>query len=89
MPKYYVTSGDIREVLIRGSSSDAVIAVFQKAVLREPPVVLSHLVKVSEQGFESINEDDILFSTELMLKIAGIDGEFEETPPVIDEELSS
>ena len=67
MPKFYVTSGDLRVLLVSDSAQQAVIDTLRTNY--DHPA-LSSFVKVSEMGFESVNDDDIMFSTELMLQEA-------------------
>ena len=72
MGKFYVTSGDMKCILNSGSPQQAVVC----ALGCIEADGLSEFVKVSEQGFDSINDEDVMFLTEVMLRKAGIEGDF-------------
>ena len=83
MPKFYVTSGDVKALRVCETAKQAVIDVLK---YMDDQKRLSHYVKVSEMGFESVNDDDIMFLTEQVLETAGIKSDFESYSPG-DEEI--
>ena len=76
MPKFYVLSGDLQTVLDRDSSYQAAVDAFRNVLYNDDVNGLSWLVKVSELGFESVNEDDVIFLTQGLLDDAGMGDEF-------------
>lgn len=72
MPKFYVMSGDLKHVMACGTPQQAVMRALTHVKVKD----LAILVKVSEIGFDSVNDNDVLFLTELMLAEAGIRSSF-------------
>ena len=62
MAKYYVTSGEFKQIIDRPSPKKAAIDAF-KMLENNPVSSLGTIVMVSEIGFNSDNDDDFYFST--------------------------
>lgn len=62
MPKFYVSSGDLRCTIDRENQHEAAIGAFQS--LQDNPVDrLGTLTMVSEHGYDSEADDDMYFCT--------------------------
>jgi len=62
MAKYYVISGDFKQIIDRPTPKKAAIDAF-KMLENKPVSSLSSIVMVSEAGFDSNSDDDLYFST--------------------------
>ena len=77
MPKYYVTSGELKYVGEHKNQHDAAIeALLQKAGTEVR--VLPQEIRVSEVGHES-HDDDFIFNTTQTMDMAGFEFEYEDT----------
>ncbi len=70
MPKFYISSGDFKQVVDRPDSKTAVYDAFQ-SLKGDSPMRLGIIVVVSERGFDSIVDDDMIFSTLDVLEDTG------------------
>lgn len=67
MPKYYVDAGEFRKVISCTDPKNAAIEAFR--TLEDNPVSsLSSVTVVSEEGFDTNNENDWCFSTMELLE---------------------
>lgn len=72
MPKYYVSSGDLRIVIDRKDAEQASIDAFKAAINGDnPPQSFGTLTKISEAGFDSDLDDDLFALTTGILEKAG------------------
>ena len=62
MPKYYVDSGDLRQIIDRTSPKIAAIDSF-KTLAINPVQTLNSITIVSEEGFDCDSDNDWFFST--------------------------
>lgn len=62
MAKYYVSSGDFKQVIDRPNHKNAAIDAF-KTLATNPVKSLGSVVMVSEHGFNSDSDEDFYFST--------------------------
>lgn len=74
MPKYYVSSGDLRIVIDRENADIASIDAFKLAINGDnPPQSFGTLTKISEAGFDSDLDDDLFSLTERIMEKAGFE----------------
>ena len=66
MAKYYVSSGDLRTIVISNTPKEAILNVFEN--LQELPKYLDFVIIVSERGFEIEDKNAICFLTEYILE---------------------
>lgn len=62
MAKYYVTSGELKQIIDRPTPKKAAIDAF-KTLSLNPVKSLASIIIVSETGFNSNKDDDLVFST--------------------------
>lgn len=61
MPKFYVTSGDLQTVLESDSCKNAAIYVLRNFLVREGKPDPIFVIIVSEEGFNRMHGEDVLF----------------------------
>ncbi len=76
MAKFYVASGEFRDIISGDSAEVAIISSFRRAVDKDDMMKLSFIVTASEMGF-SVHGEDTVFLTEEMLNMAGVADEFD------------
>ena len=76
MPKYYVSSCDLKSVVAADTPKEGVIAAFKRDALKIEGM-LSEIVVVSEHGHESYRDHDLVYSTDKVLEWAGLTEHFE------------
>ncbi len=76
MPKYYVSSCDLKAVQVGDSPRDAAIKAF-KRLAPELNGRLAPIIVVSEHGFDSYRDHDVVLSCEAVLIWAELDHLFE------------
>ncbi len=77
MPKYYVSSCDFKAVVSAPTAKEGAI----KAFARDASSLkgrLSEIVVVSEHGGDSYRDEDVAFSTNFVLREAGLEHLFED-----------
>lgn len=62
MPKFYVDAGEFRKIIDSNDPKNAAVEAF-KTLEENPTSTLSSVTVVSEEGFDSNNENDWCFST--------------------------
>jgi len=73
MPKFYVSSGNLKAVLC---ANDPTIAAIN--ALLETNENLGRITMVSETGFDSESHDNVYFNTSYLLKKAGIEENYQD-----------
>lgn len=73
MPKYYIRSGSVMEVISAENSQGAVVKVLKKLMDKGDVFDLGLVVGVSERGFNSI---EYIYDTAEVLKSSGIGHRF-------------
>ncbi len=76
MPKYYVSSCDLKSIVAAPTPKEGVIAAFKRDALKLEGK-LSEIVVVSEHGHESYRNEDLVFSTDKVLIWAGLADHFQ------------
>lgn len=80
MPKYYVSSGNLKEIVTRDTALEAAVVAAQHAHNRaiaehtEMPA-LGIIMGVNEQGFENVDDDTWILTT-TVLEEAGLTSEY-------------
>lgn len=77
MPKYYVSSCDLKSVVSAPTPKEGVILAFKRDALKVEGQ-LSQIVVVSEHGHESYRDEDLAYSTDKVLEWAGLTEHFED-----------
>jgi hypothetical protein len=77
MAKYYVTSGELEELIISDDPRKACISAFKKFIERkndneDDKTRLGFITTVSESGFSTITSKDIIFETQAILEALGV-----------------
>lgn len=67
MPKYYVESADVKEVVDAPFHKEAAIIALKRHRHDDPTPMLGLIVAVKEGGFDADNDDDLFFSTRKLL----------------------
>jgi len=77
--KYYVTSGDLEEIVVSNSPKEAaLIAVQRKFNKTNENFALGVVTQISETGFMSSNDDDLYWTTSKILEELGLEDYFNE-----------
>ncbi len=66
--KYYVHSGQVRDIFAAPSSLDAALIFLERYYANEDDTPLGDMICVSERGFEEHESGDDLYVTETMLE---------------------
>ncbi len=77
MPKYYVSSCDLKSIVAADTPKEAVIKAFQRDAANLPGQ-LSCITVVSEHGHESYRDHDLVFFTENILEWTNLQHLFED-----------
>ena len=67
MPKYYVDAGEFRKIIDRETPKIAAVEAF-RSLENNPVSALCSITIVSEEGFDTNNENDWCFSTMELLE---------------------
>lgn len=71
MAKYYVTSGENRQIIAAGTPAEAaekLLAIVQQKQHRRPQrFLLATTIRISEKGFEEERPDDVVLPTEPLI----------------------
>lgn len=68
MPKYYVSSGDLKHIITRKNTREAAIDTYRKLPDMKKVGKLGLLTMVSERGFDSEDQDDSWYITTDLLE---------------------
>ncbi len=72
MPKYYVTSGSLKETVLCKDPKESCLIAFRRHI-NNNSMKFGYVTSVSESGFVIVLPEDMIFETQTILEELGID----------------